>query len=186
MNISMIVGIGAKREIGAKNKLLCHISEDLKNFKAITLGHHILMGRSTFESIGRPLPGRTNLVLSHSLEEIEGCILVRSVEEALKICQKAGERELIVIGGAKVYEQTLPLIDTLYLSRVAQDYPEADTYFPEFESAYKWSRLDYRLYPQTPSHPEWTFEILTKPSISKDIPPSQTSQQVKDEELKSN
>ncbi len=130
--ISVIVAVAENGVIGGENRLLWHISEDLKHFKALTTGHPIVMGRKTFESLGRPLPGRRNVVISRTASAIEGCEVVRSVEEALALFGPA--EEVFVIGGGTIYAQTLPLADKFYLTRVLHPY-EGDTRFPEWNPA---------------------------------------------------
>ena len=134
--ISIIVAVARNGVIGDKNTLLWHISEDLRNFKRVTTGHPVVMGRNTFLSLGRPLPGRTNVVVSRSVEQMEGCRVVPSPEEAFAMFS-AGE-EVFVIGGAQIYARALDVADRLYLTRVEHDY-EGDTSFPE------WDRTQWRL-----------------------------------------
>ena len=161
MEISLIAGIANNRAIGFENKLLWHLKEDLQNFKRLTMGHHILMGRKTFESIGRPLPGRTNLVLSRSTEAIHpGCIQAPSIEDAISHAKSKGESELFIIGGEQIYTQCLPMADRIYLSRVNIDVDKADAFFPEFEEDYRWSIIQEKEY--TDSKPQWTFQILSR------------------------
>lgn len=134
--ISIIVAVARNGVIGDKNALLWHISEDLRNFKRVTTGHPVVMGRNTFLSLGRPLPGRTNVVVSRTVDQIEGCRVVHSLEEAFAMFP-AGE-EVFVIGGAQIYARALDVADRLYLTRVEHDY-EGDTSFPE------WDRTQWRL-----------------------------------------
>lgn len=131
--ISMIAGIARKsRAIGKDNQLLWDIPEDLQHFKEITSGHPVIMGEKTYHSIGRPLPRRTNIVLTDNPAfQAEGVIAAASLPEAF---QKAGEidqEEVFVIGGGSVYRQALPFADRLYLTLVEGDF-EADTFFPEY------------------------------------------------------
>lgn len=162
MKVSIIVGIGRNREIGLNNNLLWRLSEDLKNFKKITLGHHIIMGRNTYDSIGRPLPGRTNIVISRTLEQApEGCVLAKNLDEALNIAKNNNESEAMIIGGAQIYKEALPVADKIYLSRV--DFTgKADTFFPEFEHM-NWEVLSKIDYPSKTNTPHWSFEELIRP-----------------------
>ena len=130
--INIIVAVAENGVIGDKNSLLWHISEDLRNFKRITSGHPVIMGRKTYESLGRPLPDRTNVVITRSDIQIEGCTVVHSIEEAVGMFP-AGE-EIFIIGGAQIYEQALPLADRFYLTRVCRAY-EGDTRFPEWDES---------------------------------------------------
>ena len=124
--------MGKNRAIGLAGRLPWHLPADLKRFRAITLGAPIIMGRRTHESIGRPLPGRKNIVLTHAPDyRAEGCTVVHSVEEALR--EAAGE-EAMVIGGASVYRDFLPRADRIHLTLIHGDFP-ADTFFPEIDRA---------------------------------------------------
>lgn len=125
--ISIIVAIAKNNAIGKNNQLLWHISEDLKYFKRITSGHTVIMGRKTFESIGRPLPNRKNIVISRSVSALQGVTVVPSIEEALQ--HTLGEEEVFIIGGGTIYKEALPLAEKLYITYV-DDFFEADTFFP--------------------------------------------------------
>jgi len=145
-----IVAMSSNRVIGRDGKLPWHFPEDLKFFKRTTLGHPILMGRTTFESIGRPLPGRQNLVLSRTMEPLEGITVIREVAELHQIC--AEDSTVFVIGGAQVYGDLLPKCDGLYLTWVEQAF-EGDTFLPAFEDLFtlkevieKTADLEFRYY----------------------------------------
>lgn len=126
--ISIIVACSENNVIGKDNGLIWRLSNDLKRFKALTTGHAIVMGRKTFESIGRPLPNRRNIILSKNLESMEGCEIMRSTDEVLELA-KSTDGELFIIGGGQVYEQLLPFADKLYLTLV-HTVAEGDTFFP--------------------------------------------------------
>jgi len=130
--ISIIVAVSDDWGIGKDNQLLWNISEDLKRFKRLTTGNTVLMGKKTWESLPRrPLPGRTNIVLTDDPEEIiDGSITAYSIEDALSKCKK-GE-EIFVIGGGSVYRQFMPIADRLYITHIHQKAP-ADIYFPEID-----------------------------------------------------
>ncbi len=132
--ISLISAIARKdRAIGKDNALLWHIPEDFKHFKELTSGHAIVMGENTYRSIGRPLPNRTNIVLSQTPDFApEGIVVVRSIEEALEKAKAMEQEEIFIIGGASIYRQFIPLADRLYLTLVEGEY-EADTFFPEYD-----------------------------------------------------
>lgn len=134
--LSLIVAVAENGVIGDKNALLWHISEDLRHFKSITTGHPIVMGRKTFESLGRPLPNRTNVVITRQGLEIPGCTVVHSLREAVGLFP--ADEEVFVIGGAQIYAEALPLARRLYLTRVFRAY-EGDTRFPA------WDERDWRL-----------------------------------------
>lgn len=128
--INIIVAVASNGVIGCHNRLIWHISEDLKRFKSLTTGHPVIMGRKTYESIGRPLPNRRNIVVSRNAElKIEGVEVVASLERAIDMCQND---DPFVIGGGEIYRAAMPLADRLYLTSVDQS-PEGDTYFPKIE-----------------------------------------------------
>ena len=133
--ISIICCIAKNRGIGIKNNLLFDIPADLQHFKKITLGHPVIMGYNTYKSIGRPLAGRLNIVLSPDSIEIPGCTVVDSIENAVKVASEADNQEIFFIGGGMVYKQAIEIADRLYLT-VVEAKPEADTFFPEY-SAFK-------------------------------------------------
>lgn len=127
MVVSIVVAVAANNVIGQGYELPWRLPDDLKRFKAITLGKPVIMGRKTFESIGKPLPGRTNIVISRQPDFIaEGCTVVRSIEEALSATDAP---EVMVIGGAEIYRQVLPRVDNIYLTRVHAEVP-GDIEFP--------------------------------------------------------
>ena len=130
--VSVIVAVAQNGTIGDKNALLWHISEDLRNFKRITSGHPVIMGRKTFESLGRPLPNRQNVVISRTITHIEGCTVVDSLEKAIALFPQ--EEEIFIIGGAQIYAQAMPLADKFYLTRVEHPY-DGDTSFPEWDAS---------------------------------------------------
>jgi dihydrofolate reductase len=130
--VSLVVAMARNRVIGRNNTLPWRLSDDLKRFKAITMGKPILMGRKTFESIGKPLPGRANLVLTRDRAcQATGVLTVGSIDEAIERSRRASE--LAVIGGAEVYQLALPVTDIIYLTRVEADV-EGDTRFPELDA----------------------------------------------------
>lgn len=129
--ISIISCVAKNRGIGKDNKLLFNLPEDLKHFKKITFGHPIIMGLNTFKSIGRPLPGRLNIVLSPEKVQIEGCEVCSSLEEATDLASEKDKDEIFFIGGGMVYKQAIKFADRLYLTVVDAE-PEADTFFPDY------------------------------------------------------
>mgnify|MGYP001451353270 CR=1 FL=1 len=131
--ISLVVAMGSNRAIGAQGKLPWHIPEDLKRFKALTLGHPIVMGRKTYESIGRLLPGRTSVIITRQRGyAVPGALIAHSLDDALAQCAQAGE--VFVIGGGELYEEALPRTQRIYLTHVDLA-PPADTYFPALDPA---------------------------------------------------
>jgi dihydrofolate reductase len=160
-----VVAMGKNRELGNEDKLLWHIPDDLKRFKRLSLGHPIILGRKTFESIvqilGKPLPGRTNIVVTRDPGYTQGCLdrgfadvlVAHSFEAALDFAKKQeGADEIHIGGGAQLYEQALPYMDKLYLTLV-DDEKSADTFFPAYEHLFTkkvfeeerdWNGLKYR------------------------------------------
>ena len=131
-NISIIVVIAENNAIGKDNKLLCHISGDLKRFKKLTTGRTVIMGKKTYESLPvKPLPNRRNIVISDDINDnFEGCIMAYSIEEALE--NSSAEHENFIMGGASIYSQFLQHANKLYITRVNK-YFEADTFFPKID-----------------------------------------------------
>jgi len=130
MKLSLIVAMADNHVIGHNNRLPWHLPADLKHFRAITLGKPVLMGRKTWESIGRPLPGRTNIVITRNADYLAAdCVVVHSLDEALRAAGSAAE--VMVIGGAELYRQALPQADTLYLTLVHGEF-DGDTRFPDW------------------------------------------------------
>ena len=141
MKISLIVAMASNRAIGLNGQMPWHLSADLKRFKQITMGHPIIMGRLTFEAIGKPLPGRINIIISRNpAYRAEGCVVVDNVEAAISHgCQLADE--IFVIGGSTLYEATLPMANTLYITQINQDF-EGDTFFPDFDRNH-WAEVEH-------------------------------------------
>lgn len=144
--ISIIVASAKNGVIGGGNQLLWRISEDLKRFKSLTLGHPIIMGRKTYESIGRPLPERTNIVVTRdSLVALPGTIVCHSLEEALGKASDLDQEEIFIIGGAQIYKQAVPIADRIYLTLVDRDF-KGDAYMPDYSDfkkiAHEESRFD--------------------------------------------
>ncbi|MDW7675201.1 MAG: dihydrofolate reductase [Bacillota bacterium] len=130
MTISIIVAMDKNSLIGKGNELPWNIPEDLAYFKEITTGHKVIMGRKTFESIGKPLPNRTNIVITRDTDfKPAGCQVVNSVEEVMDLIKK--DEEAFIIGGAQVYKRFLPLTNKLYITKIAGEYT-GETYFPPF------------------------------------------------------
>ncbi len=131
--ISIICAIAKDRGIGNKNKLLVHLPPDLKHFKNITSGHMVIMGQTTYESIGFALPNRVNVIMTKDKDfEAKGCTIVYSMEEALEVAKNSGDDEVFFIGGASIYAQAIKHADKLYLTIMDKTW-EADTFFPEYD-----------------------------------------------------
>ena len=132
MKISIIAAIGENRELGRGNKLLWHISADLKRFKQLTQGHAVIMGRKTYESISKPLPNRQNIIVTRDVDfKVSNCFVVNSIKKAIIVAKEVSPGEIFFIGGGEVYRQALPYADKLYLTLVSGRY-EADTFFPPY------------------------------------------------------
>ncbi|MGH8557554.1 MAG: dihydrofolate reductase [Methylococcales bacterium] len=144
MKISLIAAVSANNVIGFKGRLPWHLPEDLQNFKRLTMGKPILMGRKTFDSLARALPGRTNIVITRNPNyRPEGCKIFSNINDALQTFSDCVE--LMVIGGASFYEQMLPLAETLYLTEIKENF-NGDTFFPTIDIS-KWiehSKQDFR------------------------------------------
>lgn len=136
MTISAIVATDKNGVIGKDGDIPWHLPADLKYFKRRTLNHHILMGRKSFESIGRPLPKRTNIVITRNPFYLaSNCLVVPSLEEGLRLAEENGEEEAFVIGGGEIYRLAMPLVHRLYLTEVDMEVEGGDTYFPDWNPA---------------------------------------------------
>jgi dihydrofolate reductase len=160
--LSLIVALARNGVIGKDNRLPWHIPEDLKRFRALTMGHHIIMGRRTWESIGRPLPGRTSVVVSRRPDySAPGALVVHSLAEALAAC--AGDDEAFVIGGAQIYREALPLAERIYLTRIDADYA-GDAFFPSI-SQEQWREVSREARVGSgPVQPAYEFVVLARPA----------------------
>jgi len=161
MKISIIVAIASNNAIGKDNDLLWHISADLQRFKKLTEGHYIIMGKRTYFSLPkRPLPNRTSMIITDvEGEEIDGCLMAYSIEEAISKMDRNSEN--FIIGGGSIYEQFMPYADKLYITKVHQDF-EADTFFPEIPS-YEWSIVHKEDVIDDPQNEfAYTFEIYER------------------------
>lgn len=130
--ITIIAAVAENGALGKDNTLLWHLPNDFKRFKALTTGHHIVMGRKTFESFPKPLPNRTHVIITRQQSyQPEGCIVVDSFEKALEVCPK--DEKVFVIGGGEIYSLAMPVADELDITRVHHEF-EADTFFPSIDS----------------------------------------------------
>lgn len=157
--VSIIVAVAKNGVIGDKNSLLWHISEDLRFFKRTTSGHPVIMGRKTYESLGRPLPNRTNVVISRTADSIEGCSVARSLEEAIGMF--SSDEEIFIIGGAQIYALALEVADRFYLTRVDHEY-EGDTSFPAWDES-AWQLLSREEHERGEKYPyPFAFEVYER------------------------
>ena len=130
--ISIIVAIGENRVIGKDNQLIWHLPADLKRFKQLTMGHAMLMGRKTFESIGKALPGRTTVIITRDKNYFKvNCLVADSIEHAFELCKN--DNEIFIIGGAQIFEEAILFADKIYLTQIHQSF-DGDVFFPEFEN----------------------------------------------------
>jgi dihydrofolate reductase len=162
MTISMIVAAAENGVIGKNNDLPWHLPDDLKFFKNTTKGHVILMGRKCFESFGRPLPHRTNIIITRNIQYTQqGAVVVHSLDDALQVARDKGETEVFICGGEEIYRQSMDLADTLYLTRVHAAI-EGDTYFPELDPL-QWKLETEDYHPADDKHEHsFTFRTYTK------------------------
>jgi dihydrofolate reductase len=158
--ICIIVAAAQNNVIGNNNELIWHLSADLKRFKSLTTGHHIIMGRKTFESIGKPLPNRTTVIITRNPQyKVEGCITVHSLAEALEVSKK--DAISYIIGGAEIYKQALPFADKIELTRIEKDF-EGDAYFPVINEG-EWSVVASETFAATEKNDfSYRFDTLLK------------------------
>ncbi|HWP45345.1 MAG TPA: dihydrofolate reductase [Blastocatellia bacterium] len=162
MIVSIIVAMDEKRGIGRDNRLPWRLSADMKRFRELTMGHHMIMGRKTFESISKPLPGRETIIVTRDPDySAEGCLIAHSVEDALRLARERGEGEVFIVGGAEIYAQTLARADRMYLTRV-HTVTEADTFFPEWDEA-AWVEKESFYHPADEKNQyPFTFKLLER------------------------
>lgn len=162
MTISCIVACAKNNVIGKDNKMPWHLPADLAYFKKITSGHHIVLGRKNFESIGRPLPNRTNVIITRDKEfACSNCVVAYSIEEALSIAHKNGEEEVFIIGGGTIYEQSKELWDKLYLTEIDLEV-EGDVFFPDLNME-EWKLISSQDNPKDEKNPyNYSFKLYHK------------------------
>ena len=160
-SLSIAVAVGENFAIGKNNQLLWHMPADLKFFKQTTLGHTVIMGRKTFDSVGRPLPNRRNIVITRDSElRIENVEVVNSLDEALEIT-KTEAKPVFIVGGAEIYRQALHKTDTLYLTTIHHTF-DADTFFPEIDRD-EWELVNYEMHKADEKNKyDYTFEVLKR------------------------
>jgi dihydrofolate reductase len=160
--ISLIVAMDERGGIGHHGSLPWRLSTDMKRFKVITMGQPLIMGRKTYETIRRPLPGRTMIIITRNKAyHADGCIIAESLDEALRLAEEGGKGEVLVIGGGEIYRQALPKVDRIYLTTVHAHVP-ADVFFPELNmDEWKEIRREEVLAGEKDSYPT-TFRILER------------------------
>ncbi len=161
--ISIIVGLGNNREIGLDNQIPWHLSADLKYFKKTTLGCPIIMGRKSHESIGRPLPRRTNIVITRNQNyTAQGCIIVHSLAQAIAKAKEENPTEIFVIGGGQIYQEALGLAQKLYITAIDINIPKATIFFPEINEKH-WDLIQKESHQKDEKNPyDYTFKILER------------------------
>lgn len=162
MTISIVVASARNRVIGNENKLPWNIPADLKRFKSLTMGHSMVMGRKTFDSIGKVLPGRNSIIISRQTDlKIEGAHVVHNIEAAIACAKNLpGAEEIFIIGGAQIYELALPLVNKIYLTRIELEV-KGDALFP-FLPPETWKTIENKFYPATDNSPAFLFETLVR------------------------
>ncbi len=158
MTVSIIAAVSDNNVIGKGNRVPWHLSNDLKRLKALTMGHHMLMGRKTFESLDRPLPGRTIVVITHDRNfRVDGVLTAHSLERAIDMARL--DDEIFIAGGAQIYEQAIHRADRMYLTRVHVDV-EGDAFFPEFDDLMEWNLIDVE-HCEADERNEYPYSFLT-------------------------
>jgi dihydrofolate reductase len=158
--ITIIAAIAENNALGKDNQLIWHLPNDFKRFKTITSGHHIIMGRKTFESFPKPLPNRTHIIISRQKKYYQpDCIVVNSLEEAIKACPS--NEEIFIIGGGEIYNQSIQIADKIDITRVHHSF-EADTFFPEIDMA-KWTLVFEEFHSKDEKHNfDFTFQTYLR------------------------
>lgn len=156
----MIAAVGRNHEIGCNGDLLCRLPADWQRFREITTGHCVVMGRKTFDSLPNgALPRRTNIVISRRADFCPaGVTVCASLEAAMEVCRREGETEAFIIGGAQIYQQALPWVTKLYLTEIAADFPNADTFFPPLPHG-EWREAERLAHPADGRHP-YSFDFV--------------------------
>jgi dihydrofolate reductase len=158
--ITLIAAVAENNALGKDNQLLWHLPDDFKRFKNVTTGHHIIMGRKTFESFPKPLPDRTHVIITRqNYEAPGGCVVVDSIEKAIAVCPK--NEEIFIIGGGEIYKQSIEIADKLDITRVHHTFT-ADTFFPEIDSD-QWELTSELFHAKDEKHEfDFTFETYLR------------------------
>lgn len=162
MIITVIVAVSENNVIGKDNRLAWNLPADLRHFRKITMGHHVIMGRKTFESIGKPLEGRKNLIITRNKEyKAVGCKIFHTIEDALNYCDKAKEKEVFFIGGAQIFETIIPYASRIHLTRIYEQF-EGDTHFPPLDPTI-WKTTIYEKHHADEKNPhDYSFSELVR------------------------
>ncbi len=161
MRLSIIAAVAANRVIGRNNKLPWRQSTDLKRFKTLTMGHHVLMGRKTYgDDVSKPLPGRVNVVITNNSDfKAQGVAIARSIDEAIAKAEAAQDEEVFILGGGEIFRQTIHRADRMYITQIHADV-EGDTFFPEFDDVNEWRLVDREDF-EADDKNEYPFSFLT-------------------------
>lgn len=162
MTITLIAAIAENNALGKDNKMMWHLPDDFKHFKTRTSGHYIIMGRKTFESFPSALPNRTSVIITRQSDykAPEGCIVVGSLDEAIKACPQ--DEEVFVIGGGEIYNQSIEIADKLDLTRVHAAFDDADAFFPKIDQK-KWELINQVFHPKDEKHKyDMAFQIFIR------------------------
>ncbi len=157
MKVSILLAIGKNNELGGNNALLWKLSDDMKLFKQLSMGHSIIMGRKTFESIGKPLPGRKNIVVTTSFIDVEGIYTATDLNHAIEMARDSGDDEAFIIGGAQIFNYAVDLADKMYLSFVDGTFEDADVFLPEIDYS-DWKLVESKQFEKNDRN-EYNFEF---------------------------
>jgi dihydrofolate reductase len=157
MKVSILLAIGKNNELGGNNALLWKLSDDMKLFKQLSMGHSIIMGRKTFESIGKPLPGRKNIVVTTSFIDVEGIYTATDLNHAIEMARESGDDEAFIIGGAQIFNYAVDLADKMYLSFVDGTFADADVFLPEIDYS-DWKLVESKQFEKNDRN-EYNFEF---------------------------
>ena len=157
MIISSLVAMNGNKLIGVNNDLPWKLKDDLEHFKNYSMHKPIIMGRNTYDSIGRPLPNRTNIIVSNTLNEVSGCYICNSLDQAVLLSKEHTNDEIILIGGAKIFEEGMKIINKLVISWVDADHLKGDVYFPNFDMN-DWVEVSSDVYQKSDNN-EFSFKI---------------------------
>ncbi len=169
MIVSLIAAVDEGWGIGLENRIPWRLSSDVKRFKALTMGHALIMGRKTYQSIGRPLPGRLNIILTHQANfQAPGCQVAGSLQEALHLAHIHGSGEVFIIGGSLIYQQALPLADRIYLTQVHARV-EADVFFPAWDES-GWFEVESSEHPASEKDQYgYTYRVLERRGLGQTV-----------------
>ena len=161
MTITLIAAVAENNALGKDNQMIWHLPDDFKRFKQLTTGHHIIMGRKTFESLPGMLPNRTHVIITRQKDyKHEGCIVVNSLDAALEACPQ--DEEVFIIGGGEIYKQAIDIADKIELTQVYGTSPDADAFFPEIDKA-KWKLVEEVYHPVDEKHKyEFSFQTFER------------------------